>query len=170
MPPAAAIRFPLQVPRTLGAASPHAAFLPASDSPKSDRSLCRAREQRALRSAQNDGVTLGTLRVRPDDPRIPLACAAAGDEGGAARAEVVGAAGGAAEVSDARVARVMRVLWEDLPVQYERELGWSIYDASVAFVDPVTRLDGLILFSSLRIITAVGFEPVSLVFAVHSLE
>ncbi|CAI5947186.1 unnamed protein product [Closterium sp. NIES-64] len=204
MPPAAAIRFPLPVPRTLGgAASPHAAFLPASDSPKSDRSLCvshfdialkptyhpaphsacalcfgggnlgrGAKEPRPRRSAQYGGVRQGTLRARPGDLRTPLA-RVAGDEGGAARAGQ-GTAGGAAGAPDARVARVMRVLREDLPVQYERDLDWSIYDASVAFVDPVTGLDGLFLYrgmiTSLRLITAVGFEPGSLVFEVHSLE
>ncbi|CAI5522553.1 unnamed protein product [Closterium sp. Naga37s-1] len=204
MPPAAAIRFPLPVPRTLGgAASPHAALLPASDSPKSDRSLCvshfdialnptyhpaphsacalcfgggnlgrGAKEPRPRRSAQYGGVRQGTLRARPGDLRTPLA-RVAGDEGGAARAGQ-GTAGGAAGAPDARVARVMRVLREDLPVQYERDLDWSIYDASVAFVDPVTRLDGLFLYrgmiTSLRLITAVGFEPGSLVFEVHSLE
>ncbi|GJP49250.1 hypothetical protein CLOM_g8489 [Closterium sp. NIES-68] len=95
----------------------------------------------------------------------------------AARAEGVGAAGGASgdgERSDWRVARVIRVLREDLPVQYERDLDWSVYDGSVAFVDPVTRLDGLILYrgmiSSLRLITAVGFEPGSVVFELHSIE
>ncbi|CAI5503687.1 unnamed protein product [Closterium sp. Naga37s-1] len=176
MPPAAAIRFSLPVPRTLGgAASPHAAFLPASDSPKSDRSLCvshfdialkptyhpaphsacalcfgggnpgrGAKEPRPRRSAQYGGVRQGTLRARPGDLRTPLA-RVAGDEGGAARAGQ-GTAGGAAGAPDARVARVMRVLREDLPVQYERDLDWSIYDASVAFVDPVTRLDGLFLY------------------------
>ncbi|CAI5516460.1 unnamed protein product [Closterium sp. Naga37s-1] len=167
MPPTAAICFPLPLPRTPGAAFPRA-LLPTTDS-KSDRSLyvshfdvtrkptyhpaphsacalCfgggnprRAKEPRPRRSAHNGGVRQGTLGVRPEGRRIPLARGAAGDEGGAARAQVEGA-GGAAEASDARVARVMRVLREDLPVQYERDLDWSIYDASVAFVDPVSSM------------------------------
>ncbi|CAI7767399.1 unnamed protein product [Closterium sp. NIES-54] len=133
-----------------------------------------AKEPRPRRSAQYGGVRRGTLRARPGDLRTPLA-RVAGDEGGAARAgQAEGTAGGAAGAPDARVARVMRVLREDLPVQYEHDLDWSIYDASVAFVDPVTRLDGLFLYrgmiTSLRLITAVGFEPRSLVFEVHSLE
>ncbi|CAI5533501.1 unnamed protein product [Closterium sp. Naga37s-1] len=96
-----------------------------------------AKEPRPRRSAQYGGVRRGTLRARPGDLRTPLA-RVAGDEGGAARAgQAEGTAGGAAGAPDARVARVMRVLREDLPVQYERDLDWSIYDASVAFVDPV---------------------------------
>ncbi|CAI5477877.1 unnamed protein product [Closterium sp. Yama58-4] len=134
----------------------------------------RAEEQRAKGSARNGGVSRGRFRATAAPAgRKSLARAAAGDEGGAARA-AQGAPDEAAQPSDARMARVMRVLREDLPAQYERDLDWSIYDASVAFVDPVTRLDGLFLYrgmiSSLRLITSVGFEPGSLVFEVHSLE
>eukprot|EP00897_Mesotaenium_endlicherianum_P002796 jgi/Mesen1/2544/ME000161S01593 len=75
---------------------------------------------------------------------------------------------------DAKVVEIMEILKGDLPDQYQKEMDWSIYDSSVIFVDPVTRLKGKLpyrgMIFTLRWLTSGLFEEATATFELFSIQ
>eukprot|EP00271_Cylindrocystis_brebissonii_P008537 TRINITY_DN22917_c0_g1_i1.p1 TRINITY_DN22917_c0_g1~~TRINITY_DN22917_c0_g1_i1.p1 ORF type:complete len:235 (-),score=2.70 TRINITY_DN22917_c0_g1_i1:668-1372(-) len=75
---------------------------------------------------------------------------------------------------DRRVSKLIRVLKEDLPRQYEADLDWSIYADSVIFVDPTTKLKGQLLYrgmlATLRVLSTTLFAGGAPNFELYSIE
>lgn len=75
---------------------------------------------------------------------------------------------------DEQVHLIIKTLSEDLPRQYEADMDWSVYADSVTFVDPVTKLRGLLLYrgmiSTIRLLTSTVFEPSTILFRLLSID
>lgn len=77
-------------------------------------------------------------------------------------------------LSQPQILRVRRALELDLPLQYDLDMDWSVYDDSVGFADPVSLFEGKLVYrgmiGTLRLVAMAAFEPGTAKFELYSVE